>query len=100
MIERKIQARRELMRFVASDKQYNNFTFLLYCLITKADQSNKLRLKTAFPEEVETWEEWQNSEDENTLFALWNSQDFDHSCENEKGSKFECHSRESGNPSY
>lgn len=49
----------------------DNFTALLYQLITKADVINKHKLKHVFPEEYSAYIEWYESEDENQLFADW-----------------------------
>ncbi len=48
----------------------SNFDALIFCLISKAQSTpeNYYRLRMGFPDYVELWEEWQNTENEGDFF--------------------------------
>ena len=46
----------------------DSFTCQLFSLIQKADPSNRVKLRRAFPEEVEAWSQWYNSSSEEEFF--------------------------------
>ena len=50
------------------DGKADNFSALLFRLITKADADNKVRLAIAFPNEFAAWYEWQKSPNEQEFF--------------------------------
>ncbi len=45
-----------------------HFTAQLYTLISKADPGNMVKLKSAFPIEVQVYKDWQQSPDEHEFF--------------------------------
>lgn len=47
----------------------SNFSALLFVLITKADSSNKYRLRIAFPHYVHVFEDWHRSENPEEFLA-------------------------------
>lgn len=49
----------------------DNFTNLLYHLISKADPSNKFKLSLAFPDEVLAFNLWQHSPSEEEFFTTF-----------------------------
>lgn len=49
----------------------NYFTVQLYDLIEKADNNNKVRLAQAFPVEVVTYLEWQDSPTEEAFYRKY-----------------------------
>ncbi len=49
------------------DDRADNFTALLFTMITKADPGNRFRLQQGFPDEVRIWKEWQESNER----AFW-----------------------------
>lgn len=51
----------DLFFFIKGENR-DNFSFLLFRLIAKADFQNLERLRLAFPVEVWMFEKWQNSE--------------------------------------
>lgn len=65
---------REHARFEMWRWQYDrgdNFTQMLYCLINKADPTNRARIKLGFPVEVRAYEEWERSEYPEGLLEQW-----------------------------
>lgn len=69
--KKELEARQELLLWIR--KTPDNFTALLYELITKADCINRFKLSKVFPMECEAWQEWQNSDDAEGLLNDWNS---------------------------
>ena len=69
--QKELEARKELMFFVKLSPLRDNFSALLYLLISKSDPQNKYKIEKAYPEEVAAWNEWQQSKDENELFMHW-----------------------------
>jgi hypothetical protein len=57
----------------------SNFDSIIFELISKAQSTpdNYYRLMLAFPEYVELWEEWQNTEDEEEFFKKYLSKNND-----------------------
>jgi len=55
----------------ARGNEPTNFTALLYTLIAKADSENYASLKLASPLEVQAYESWRMSMDENEFFREW-----------------------------
>lgn len=49
-------------------KPATNFTSLLYCLIQKSDPSNKTALAKGFPYEVQAFDMWVSSPDQDEFF--------------------------------
>lgn len=54
----------------------DNFTALLYRLLTKADHRNMARLASAFQPEYAAFVLWQNAPNENEFFRTWLGNEF------------------------
>ena len=63
-----INAVNELYHWLGHEMKATNFHSLLYHLITHADPGNRHRIALAFPNEVQAWNDWQKSDDQENFF--------------------------------
>jgi hypothetical protein len=57
--------------FWKTGKDASNFHSLLYHLISKADPENRARLRIGFRDEVQAFEDWQASPNEDEFFKAF-----------------------------
>ena len=70
--DKNIERARKELYFWIREPHNNNFSALLYTLISKADITNRYKLQKGFPEYVDAFDEYQNSKDPDELFIYWN----------------------------
>lgn len=68
-ISKRLRAARREFFYWKTNPGANNFSALLYDLICKADRENLRRLGSAYPEFVEVWVAYQQSQDPNGFIA-------------------------------
>lgn len=54
--------------FAQYEMKGTNFRTQLLDLIAKADKFNRAKIRIGFPEEVQAWEDWHNSDDPEEFF--------------------------------